>query len=98
MLYLFEQFRKEFSYDPFFEPVIKVLLPNQANFYQVPARKNFILKSGIDATTPLTLNGFTISPFGSVMKAFAVPDGVQVKNLGNDRLAHGLVNLAGCAL
>ena len=73
-------------YDPFFEPLIIVLEANEGNFYQVPPGKNFILKSGIDATTPLTLNGFTISPFGTVMKAFAVPDGVQIKNLGNDEV------------
>jgi hypothetical protein len=74
------------QYDPFFEPVIFVLNPNQTNFFQVPFNRNLVIKSGLDQTTPITLNGFTISPFGSIIKAFVIPEGVQIKNLGNDEV------------
>lgn len=73
-------------YDPFFKPVTIVLQPNQANFYQVPFEKNLVIKSGLDQTTPLTLDGFTISPFGSVLRGFVIPDGIQIKNIGNDEV------------
>jgi hypothetical protein len=72
--------------DPTITPVITVLSPNQTNFYQVPFGKNFVLKSGLDIASPLTLNGFTISPSATTFKAFVIPSGIQIRNLGNDEM------------
>ncbi len=72
--------------DPFFEPVLIVLTPNQTNFYQVPFSRNLVIKSGLDQSTPITLNGFTISPASSIIKAWVIPQGIQIKNLGNDEI------------
>ncbi len=72
--------------DPFITPVLKVLKPNQGNFYQVPFGKNLVIKSGIDQSSPLTLDGFTISTFVSTFKALVIPGGIQVRNLGNNEV------------
>jgi hypothetical protein len=72
--------------DPFVEPLIIVLKPNEGNFYQVPYQKNFVVKSGLSVTTPITLDGHTISPFGALLKALVIPEGVQIRNLGNDEI------------
>jgi hypothetical protein len=73
-------------YNSFFEPILVVLKPNQGNFYQVPFGKNFVIKSGMNQTTPISLNGLTISPFGYIIKSLPIPDGVQIKNLSNDEI------------
>ena len=67
-------------------PIISVLKANQANYYQVPFGKNLVIKSGLDVSSPLTLNGFTISPFSSTFKALVIPSGIQIRNLGNDEM------------
>lgn len=72
--------------DQFITPVLKVLKPNQGNFYQVPFGKNLVIKSGISESSPLTLDGFTISPFSSTFKALVIPSGIQVRNLGNNEV------------
>ncbi len=72
--------------DPYISPVLKVLKPNQGNFYQVPFGKNLVIKSGIDQSSPLTLDGFTISTFISTFKALVIPGGIQVRNLGNNEV------------
>ena len=72
--------------DPYITPILKVLKPNQGNFYQVPFGKNLVIKSGIDQSSPLTLDGFTISPFVSTFKALVIPSGIQIRNLGNNEV------------
>ncbi|MEK7255613.1 MAG: hypothetical protein AAB316_12765, partial [Bacteroidota bacterium] len=54
--------------------------------YQVPFQKNLIIKSGLDQSTPITLNGYTISPFSTIIKALVIPEGIQIKNLSNDEV------------
>jgi hypothetical protein len=72
--------------DAYVIPVMAVLKANQSNFYQVPFGKNLVIKSGLDISSPLTLNGFTISPFSTTFKALVIPSGIQVRNLGNDEM------------
>ena len=69
-----------------FEPQLVVLQPAQANSFQVPAGKNLVVKSGLDPTTPITLNGVIVNFFSISPGAIVIPDGVTVRNNGNDEI------------
>ena len=68
------------------EPQLIVLEQNQGNSHTVPVGKNLVVKSGLDATTPLTLNGNTVNFFSGVIKGLVIPGGVVVRNIGNDEV------------
>ncbi len=67
-------------------PDIVVLQANQGNAFSVPSNKNFVLKSGLDATTPVTLNNMTVNFFSGTIKALVIPGGIEVRNNGNDEI------------
>ena len=63
-----------------------VLSPNGSNSYTVPADKNFVIKSGIDATTPITLDDQIVSFFSGAPSPIVVPKNIEIKNNGNDEI------------
>lgn len=74
------------DYDDRVVPEMVVLDPNQGNFFMVPSDKNFVIKSGLDATTPITLDGTTVNLFSGTLKAIVIPAGIQIRNIGNDEV------------
>ncbi len=72
--------------DQFVDAQIIVLRPNQSNFYQVPVGKRFVIKSGLNVNTPITLDGYTLSPFSALIKALVIPPTTQIRNLSSDEI------------
>ena len=69
-----------------FEPLMIVLDANQGNDYTVPSDMNFVVKSGLDATTPIRLEGQTVNFFSGAPSPIVIPGDVTVVNNGPDEI------------
>ena len=65
-------------------PLISVLQPNGGNFFQVPQGMQLVIKSGIDATTDISLNQITVN-YANV-KAIVIPAGIQLRNESDEEM------------
>ena len=65
-------------------PLISVLQPNGANFFQVPPNRQLIIKSGIDANVLISLNNITLDY--SKAKAIVIPPGIQIRNESSEEI------------
>ena len=69
-----------------FEPLMIVLDANEGNSYTVPSDLNFVVKSGLDGSTPIRLDGQTINFFSGALSPIVIPHDVTVTNNGNDEI------------
>ncbi len=74
------------DFDPNIEPLVIVLQANNGNTFNVPPDKNLIIKSGLNANTPITLNGTVINFFSSNFEALAIPAGTAITNNSADEV------------
>lgn len=74
------------DFDPLIEPLVIVLQANNGNTFNVPPDKNLIIKSGLDATTPITLNGAVINFFSSNFEALVIPPNTAITNNSADEV------------
>ena len=70
--------------DPDITPLVAVLNSNGSNFFQVPAFKQFVIKSGINDTVPISVNNVEINLSSGANKAIVIPSGMRIKNESNE--------------
>ena len=68
---------------PEISPLLAVLEANGGNFFQVPAFKQLVIKSGIDQNTAVAMNNIPIPFFNSATKVIVIPSGMRIANIGD---------------
>lgn len=68
---------------PEISPLLAVLEADGGNFFQVPAFKQLVIKSGIDQTTAVAMNNIPIPYFNSVTEFIIIPSGMRIANIGD---------------